>query len=373
MKAPEQSTLEIDLRVIIVNLWKGRKLILFSCVFCSVLGLFIAFTSPPQYQSHCTLIAEGRQNGNSSLGRVGGLLSSLAGVNLDLNGTNSLTPEFYPHIAASTPFLLEILEKPIHYGGLDTTISTKVYFEEYAPSSPIGTIQEYVLGLPNKIKGLFSANEIDQPRRTQDNTQQVLHLSKDEMDMVEDLRNRLVVDADLKTGIVTIRCEMPDSEASANIAYEALELLKTYIMRQQQLKAASELAFIEKSYEDADKTFQESQQALAQFKDQNQFMSNDRALIELRRLEAEYSIAFDLFRSLSTKLIEAQIKVKENTPVFALIDQPTVPLLKASPKRKVILIVSLILGGFLGIGLIMVKWLLKFVRDSKLLQDISNS
>jgi hypothetical protein len=115
----------------------------------------VAFTSTPQYESYCTLVAEGKQNSSGSLRRVGGILSSLAGVNLDLNGSGSITPEFYPNIAASTPFLLEILETPVYYQSMDSTVSTRYYFENSSSFSFLNTIKEYTLGLPGKIKELI--------------------------------------------------------------------------------------------------------------------------------------------------------------------------------------------------------------------------
>lgn len=59
---------------------------------------------------------------------------------------------------------------------------------------------------------------------------------------------------------------------------------------------------------------------------------------------------------------QAQIKVKEDTPVFSIIKPITVPLEKSKPKRSLILVIWIFLGGILGIGLVLGKHLISDFR-----------
>ena len=101
---------EIDLKDIIIQLWKKRKFILMVTGLFFLLGIFVAFTSPVFYTTSCTVVPQTGQKGGGNLGG----LASMMGVNLGSAITGeTLSPSVYPHIVKSAPFCKEIMAIPI--------------------------------------------------------------------------------------------------------------------------------------------------------------------------------------------------------------------------------------------------------------------
>ena len=112
-------------------LWPLLGMIVFSSVFAFpffLLGLLIAFGSKVEYEASCKLMPESQEGMKPNLGGLGSL-AGLAGINLDMGGSGALTPELYPQIAQSVPFLLKILNEPIHFEKQDTTTTSYIFFK----------------------------------------------------------------------------------------------------------------------------------------------------------------------------------------------------------------------------------------------------
>ena len=70
------------------------------------------------------------------------------------------------------------------------------------------------------------------------------------------------------------------------------------------------------------------------------------------QLQNEYQLAFEVYSELAKQLEQSMIKVKEDTPLFSVIEEVIVPIEKSKPNRKLILIVWIFLGVILGIGIV---------------------
>ena len=60
-------------------------------------------------------------------------------------------------------------------------------------------------------------------------------------------------------------------------------------------------------------------------------------------------MAFEVYKGLATQLEQAKIKVKEETPVFSVLEPVMVPIDKSKPKRKIILGVFIFIGILFGL------------------------
>lgn len=341
---------EIDLVEVAKTIWNGRKLILKVTGIFLLLGLFIAFGSKVEYEASCKLMPESQEGTKSDLGGLGGL-AGLAGINLGMGGGGALTPELYPEISQSVPFLLKILNEPIHFEKQDTTTTSYIFFKEQDNPSYISLFFKYTIGLPFVIKGWLTKDEISESNTS---TSEIIRLSKEDSQLLESFRERISVSVDSKSGIISITSEMPDALASAEMANLSVKLLTEYITEYKISKAQENLDFVLARYVEAKTVFEKYQEQLALFNDRNKNVVTAFAQTEFQRLQNEYNIAFDIYKGLATQLEQAKIKVKEETPVFTVLEPVKVPIDKSAPKRKIILIVSLFLGGFIGIAIIFV-------------------
>ena len=71
-----------------------------------------------------------------------------------------------------------------------------------------------------------------------------------------------------------------------------------------------------------------------------------------QELSDAYNLASQVYQSLAEQKEQAEIAVKKDTPAFSIIEPVKVPIEKSAPKRSIIMVISVFLGGFIGIGLV---------------------
>lgn len=335
---------EIDLVEIARLLWGKRRFILKVTAIFFVIGLTVALLSPVEYEASCKLMPESQEGAKGNLGSLGGL-AGLAGINLD-GGGGTLSPELYPEIAKSVPFQLKILHTPIYYEANDTSVSSYVYFKEIATPSALSGVAKYTIGLPSVIRSwLFGSKDANTVQKV---GSELIQLTKEDTELIERFRQRISVSVDSKTGIISLAAEMPDAFAAAGIADKVVEQLTEEISNYKAGKARINLEFIQERFEESRKEFNERQRLLAAFTDRNKNLNSALAQIEYQRLQNEYNIAFEVYKGLANQLEQAKIKVKEETPVFTVLEPVKVPVEKSKPQRKLIVIAWIAGGVFIG-------------------------
>ncbi|MCK5371267.1 MAG: hypothetical protein KAQ62_22055, partial [Cyclobacteriaceae bacterium] len=190
---------EIDLVQVAKTIWAGRKLILKVTLVFFLLGLLVAFGSKVEFEASCKLMPESQEGMKPNLGGLGSL-AGLAGINLNMGSSGALTPEFYPQIAHSVPFLLKIINEPIHFEKQDTVTTSYIFFKEIDSPSFISYLFKYTLGLPSQIKSwLITQKEFNQIEKKEE--KDIIRLSKEDHNIINGFKNKIIVDVDSKTGI----------------------------------------------------------------------------------------------------------------------------------------------------------------------------
>jgi uncharacterized protein involved in exopolysaccharide biosynthesis len=336
---------EIDLIEVAKTIWAGRKLILKVTAVFLVIGLVIAFGSKVEYEASCKLMPETQEGMKSNLGGLGSI-AGLAGINLDMGGTGALTPELYPQIAQSVPFIMKVWDEPIEFEKQDTTVSSYTFFKEIDKPSVLILIFKYTVGLPFQVKTWLTKS--DEGMSVDQEIGKIIRLSKEDTELLENYRERVSVNVDTKTGILTLTSEMPDALAAAELAQLSIDFLTEYVTNYKVSKAQENFNFVQARYDEARISFDKAQEALAVFNDRNRNVVTSLAQAESQRLQNEYNLAFEVYKGLATQLEQAKIKVKEETPVFTVLEPVKVPVDKSSPKRLLVLASSLIIGFIVG-------------------------
>jgi len=343
---------EIDLIEVAKTIWAGRKLISKITAFFFVIGLIIAFGSKVEYEASCKLMPESLEGMKPNLGGLGSL-AGLAGINLDMGGNGTLTPELYPEIVQSVPFLLKVWNEPIEFEKQDTIVSSYIFFKEIDKPSFLGLIIKYSVGLPFQIKAWLSKK--DNGNSLKEGASKIIRLNKEDTELLGKYKDRISVNVDTKTGILTLNTEMPDALAAAELAQLSIDLLTNYVTNYKVSKAKENFDFVQARYVEAKTEFEKTQGKLALFNDRNRNVVTALAQAESQGLQNEYNLAFEVYKGLATQLEQAKIKVKEETPVFTVLEPVKVPVEKNSPLRSLILITTTFLGLFLSTSFILAK------------------
>lgn len=351
MKTPQQTEeQEIDLIELVQKVWAGRKLVFKVCGVAVLVGLVVAFSIPKEYSTSVTLAPEtGAKSGGSGIGA----LAAVAGINLgSSSGEDALSPELYPDIVRSTPFLIELFDVTIadQKGELNTTLYH--YLDEYQRAPWWGSI----MSAPFKVLGWVVSLFKDAPIETSAKLDP-FRLTQDEADIADALSKRITVSVDKKTGVTTLAVTMQDPLISAAITDTVMRCLQTYITDYRTTKARHDLAFTEKLYKESEGSYFSAQQKYALYADGNQDIVLRSYRTEIERLQNEMTLAYGVYNQMSQQLQMARAKVQEITPVYTVVQPATVPLKPAKPNKMMILIGFVFLAGVGSVG-----WIL-FVKD----------
>jgi len=340
---PEED--EIDLLALAKTMWKGRRIILRAVVVCAVIGLAVAFLSPREYTSSTVVVPQVGKAG-SKLGGISSL-AAMAGFNLDMaTSGEALSPMVYPQIVSSVPFQLELMNQTFTFSKVDHPVSLYTYYTEIEKPGILSLVKKYTLGLPGVIlKALKHKTTV-----SCDSVGQLIALTDKQEAVRKMIAEKVTLEVNSKEGYLTLTANMPESRLAAEVAFFARELLQRYITRIKIEKASDQLNFIRDRYDEKKREFEKAQENLAIFRDRNRNVSTALAQTEEERLQSEYSIAFNVYSELAKQLEQAQIQVKEDTPVFSVLAPAVVPIEKSKPKKAMILAIWIFLGGIAGTG-----------------------
>lgn len=363
----KQEETEIDLIEVIRKLWAKRKFILKVTVVFMALGVLIALFSPKEYTAGCTMVP---QIGEKTTGGNLSGLAAMAGINLGSNsGGDVLMPNVYPKILSSVPFQKELMQTEVKFEDYEQPVRLLDYYtgEEYRKFSLLGTIKKYTIGLPGLILGALSKEEAT-PGLPDSASSGIQSLSKEEDDCMKILANLVTLTVNDKEGYITLSASMSEPVAAAQLAYKVQVLLQKYVTEFKIEKARANLEFIEERYADAKSEFERKQEELAEFRDANRNFASAVAKTTEERLSNEYAVVLGVYSELAKQREQANIQVKEDTPIFAVVEPVTVPTERSKPKRALICVAFTFLGGFCGVGLVLVLPFLAQVSGARRLR-----
>lgn len=346
---------EIDLVEVAKTIWAQRKIIYKTVAVFFVIGLLVAFLSPVEYESETILLPEVQEEGISA-SMAGGLLKQFGGL-AGLAGLGSaemgvMSPQLYPQILKSTPFLLHVMEQPVYFAEEDTTVTVYQYFDEIKSPSFFGLVAEYTIGLPGKIKKALSNEEEEVMVKNEDGK---IKLTEKQQAIAESLMGRLEVELDDELGTITVIAKMPDAEAAASLANLTKIYLTDYVTNYRINKASNDLQFIQDRYNEAKERFETTQARLASFRDRNVLLTTARARTEEEKLNNENQLAFNVYNGMAEQLEQAKIAVQEKMPVFEVLEPVKVPIEKSEPRRGMILLIILMFSAFIAVIIILFR------------------
>jgi uncharacterized protein involved in exopolysaccharide biosynthesis len=323
-----------------------------------VLGLLIALLAPKEYSTSATLMPETQsaQSGASGLLQQYGGMLGISGSQLSGGQEGTIPPQLYPNIVQSLPYQVELMNTEVYFSEYDTTATVHDFFSKIHSSfSLVGFIKGYTIGLPGKIIGLFKAEEEQgRPLPKKVDREAVLSLSKEQMETVKTLRERLSISVDQETGILTLTSEFPDPQAAAEIGRVGINLLKENVKEYRTEKARQNLQFVQEQVQEAKKRFEEAQNKLAEFRDSNQNLATAKAQSREQELQSQYDLTFNLYNSLSQRQEQAKLDLQEDTPILSVLQPVSVPL-EDNTSGLLILVVSGMLGGIIALGWVLVS------------------
>ena len=301
---------EIDLIELLKTVWDERKQIVIISIIFVTIGIVAALFWPITYTSSTTFI-NSQTESNSPSGLSG--VASLVGINLGAFSGSEIPPTIYPQIGESVEFKRSLLKSTIDK---EKQIKLESFLADY--------------------------NQIKTPESIENNK---LFISEYE-DKLFDLINDIIsISVDQKDAFVTISANMPKSEYAANICINAREILQKIVINNRIKSAEQKLDNSEKQLKSKRIEFEEIQNKLAYFNDSNLNLVNSSVINQRKKLEAEFEIINAVMIELSKQVEQRKLQVSEDTPVFSIIKEASMPVRRSSPKRAQMVLIF----GFFGL------------------------
>ncbi len=317
----ENNSDEIDLIELLKTAWSGRKqIIIISFVFV-LIGVASALLWPVFYTSSTTFInSQTESSSNSGLSGV----ASLVGINLGGISSGSEIPStMYPQIGESVEFKRALLDS---------------YIDEKEQIKLEDFLADY-----NKIEKNVTENN------------KKLFVSEYENELFDVINDIVSISVNQKDGFITISANMPNSEYAANTCVNARDILQEIVINSRIQSAKQKLKFSEKQLSSKRIEFEEVQNKLAYFNDSNLNLVTSTIINERSKLEAEFQIINAVMVELSKQVEQRKLRVSEDTPVFSIVKEASMPVKRSSPKRALMVLSFGFIGLVISILYVIIK------------------
>lgn len=354
----ERSEEEVDIWDLVALVWRDRQYIIISVLLFFVIGFFhISYGPGSAYVSNSVLLQETSTDGGSTqrflqqFGGAFGFSSSGSGE------AGRISAELYPFIISSAAFQYEIIYEDIEFSRFDEPITLHEYFNEYYEKPIRDSVYEltrkYTIMLPftfiDFLEGIsFTENEKD-TLEIVEYDDRILSLSSDEQAAMAELTPRIILT--VEGNLINISTELPDPEAAAMLNVLVIEKIQEYVTEYQIEKSRNTLEFIERQYERAKEQYQNAQNELATFLDQNVNISTNVARVEEERLQNQTNMTYNIYNSVALELEQAELRLQEETPVFSVLQKSSLPTTSVGSSYR-LLAVFAIVGGIVGVMVI---------------------
>jgi len=324
--------------------WASRMRFVRAWVIATILAVAYVLGTAKEYTVTTKILPYKSDRG--SLGNLGGL-AGLAGINIPIGMSDQVVPsDLYPEVANSFSFRRELAVRPLHFANGVYTYSS--YFDSVYTLSPLQFMKKYVLFAPLTAYGAIrqaslGAATVPAASSLLDSLG-LQQISVEEMQRIDDMKSRVVTGINKKTGIISIVVTMPDQLAAADLARLATERLASEIIRYESQKASEQARFLGEQQSLAEVRYREAQTKLAQFQDRNRSLVSAVPMAELQRLQADFTLASEVYRSITAQYEAAVVKKQEDTPMLTVLEPSVVPNQPSSPRKARTLLLLLVLG-----------------------------
>ena len=325
----------IDYGKIYHDLLKHKRLYYIVLPVAFALSALYMLSIPNYYTCTVKLSPELSNRSSSSSGLAS--LASSFGVKLGSgmgNGSDALFPTLYPDLMASVDFKTDIFKIKVRPEDSEQEYTYYDYKMNIQSGPWWGKVRKAIFGL-------FSRND---EKVTTINPRQ---LTKEQYEMTRAIEKEIVCQVDKKTMVIMLTVRDNDPFVCTTMADSTMALLQRYITNYRTSKARVDLEYNKKLLADAKLNYEKASRAYASFADANLHTFQERILQRKAELETEMMLQRTVYQQVVAQYQQAEMKLQEDTPAFAVIQASTIPAKKTGPKRSVACLIFLFFA-FIG-------------------------
>jgi uncharacterized protein involved in exopolysaccharide biosynthesis len=351
---------EVSLLDILLVLARNKTLIVRTVLVFTLLGVTYALLAPEEFTSEARVVREAQQE---SGGLPGGISpGALSGFGINLGGASSgLTSAAYPEVLQSREVRLAVVRDTFRFPDADRPMT----FVEYVnrPPGVLSKVLDYTLWLPWTLKSALgeAISGSPAPAGTTAIGDPVIP-SEEEDEALEAISEKNSASVDEETGLMTISATADSPKLAASFTESFLKHFTTRVREIRTEKVRERLEFVDGRFEEAEQELEEAEDRLAQFLEQNQNPTAASLQFRRDRLQRQVSFKEQLYSELQSQLTQTRLDLQRQQPVVTVVEEPVPPMKRSAPNRKLIVIIFLIIGSFVGVFTALVK---SYIRGAK--------
>ena len=344
---------EIDLIAILKRLWDGRRIIFYSLIASSFLGLLIGLFTPEKFTASVSFVPQ-ISGQNKSIGGLSGL-AKLAGIDIgSIDESDELSPYVYPLIINSVPFQLDLMHSPLNFQEFEKPVTLYKYLIEINKASFFSLLKKYTIGLPFLILKAFKI-ENDSQGFDLSGSKVIYKLTKQEKQVCLILQEIINLNINSQDRYISLISTFDEPLVAAQLTEKAMNLLQEHITQIKISKAKDNLSFLNERMKEKELGFKKVQQELVKFSDKNKDVTSVMSSMKQQNLQSEYSLAFGVYSELAKQIEQAEIQVKKDTPILTIVQPVEVPDKPSSPKKLLIIVILIFLSVVVSACWILIK------------------
>lgn len=325
---------KISINAVFACIWRNKWKYVLPLVLTGAVVSWLALSIPRYYKVTVMLAPE--YNVPVSAGGFSGLASSL-GINVGATtGTDAIIPTFYPDLISSTDFLVPLFDVKITTkdGRFKGTYAEYLKTQQKHPwwTVEMNKLMNRIAPPPKSVKpaGEVGVNPFA--------------LTYEEDVLMRGIKGAIDCSVDKKTDVITLTTTAQDPLVAALIADTVRVRLQEFMTHYRTQKARHDLEHVQSLCERAHKDYLKKQHEYATFVDANQDLVLETFKTKEKDLEDEMQLAFNTYSQLLARVQTAEAKVEERTPVFTTLQNASVPVKHAGPKRMLMVLGALVLA-----------------------------
>lgn len=327
-------TKKIDYKKVFQEIKLRRKLYAIIIPTVLVLSSLYIVCVPRVYGAEAVVVPEVESAGSGS----GSALSSLASTfGLDLasmQSADAITPLLYPELMDDNGFVSKLFH--IKITNKDNSISTDyyTYLKKYQKVA-------WWTACMGWIKSKFMPKKQELTNGSKFNP---YNLSKDDSDIIEQIKGSIKFTTDKKTGAITISAKAQDPYVCKILVDSVRQHLQVFITNYRTNKARNDVKYYQKLTSEAKEAYEKARQLYGSYSDANMDVVLESIHAKQNDLENDMQLKYNNYSTLSTQLQLSKAKVQERTPAFTLIKGAVVPIRPDSPKRVIFVLIMTFLA-----------------------------
>lgn len=307
---------EIDLRDLLLTLWKGKWIIFGVTIVVAVVAFFYVKSLPDQY----TVVTKAVIPSTGGRSKMSGL-AVLAGVSLSSSGGEIDLMQHVEIVVKNSYFMDKLIEKKWFVNG------DSVLLEGFLEIEKDTTVKNWKYVHKMKLYGVLRSPKA---------------------------KYVTVVNDD---GVLELTSKFTSPELAYQINLYLRDLLVDYFENTYRTKDSENVKFIKARLDEIEAKLNRSEKALADFKKKNIMTSSPLVLLEEKRLGREIQKNLEIYTESSKQYELARIEEKKQQPVLEVIQEPELPIGPSGPNRKLMIVVGLVLGGVFGVFVVFaIEW-----------------